>query len=272
MNGRATLVRDADLAPSVDLKRATEPGFLRSLTTWVGGPEGCVNSNPGASVRSERCAVGLMRMPVGNRQPGVHIHSVAEIYVILRGEVESFDGQNRLHRAGPLDCLYIPAGVPHGVRAVGSDDLELIWLHDGVEGLGVSTYLEGEGPYPSHDEVRLVTFDALLAHGSEGGGVRRMSWVGSPEGGVNHSRAIAAQSTRIAVGLTVVPPGASGPSHRHPHAEIYVVLTGEGSVACDGGPLDAGRLDAVHVPPGAVHALGNPGRDPLYVLWAHEGR
>ncbi len=82
MTGRATLVRDADLEPSWDLKRATEPGFLRTLTTWVGGPEGYINSNLTASVQSKRCAVGLMRMPVGNRQPGVHVHSITEIYIV----------------------------------------------------------------------------------------------------------------------------------------------------------------------------------------------
>ena len=59
----------------------------------------------------------------------MHVHSVTEIYVILKGEAESFDGVGNKHRAGPMDCLYIPAGVPHGVRTVGGEDLDLIWLH-----------------------------------------------------------------------------------------------------------------------------------------------
>jgi len=92
------VIRDLDLEPSWDLKQAKEPGFMRSLTTWVGGPKGYINSNLDHSVISERCAVGLMRMPVGNRQPGVHVHSVTEIYVILKGQVESFDGVGNRHR------------------------------------------------------------------------------------------------------------------------------------------------------------------------------
>jgi mannose-6-phosphate isomerase-like protein (cupin superfamily) len=272
MTGRATLVRDADLEPSWDLKRATEPGFLRTLTTWVGGPEGYINSNLTASVQSKRCAVGLMRMPVGNRQPGVHVHSITEIYVILKGEVESFDGLGCKHRAGPLDCLYIPAGVPHGVQTVGKDDLELIWLHDGIEKQGVSMYLEGEGPYPADGEVSLVSFDELRARGrkSRFEGPRQANWVGGPQGYVNHSRGIAAESTRIAVGLTELPPRTTARSHRHSAAEIYIVLAGSGSIESEGEIFKLGPLDAIHFPAGNMHALSNPADEPLLVMWVHE--
>lgn len=158
MSNSVRVVRNKDLEPNWSVKQAKEPGFMRSLITWVGGPEGYINTNLDVSVISQSCAVGLMRMPVGNRQAGVHVHSVAEIYVILKGEVEGFDGVGNSHRAGLLDCLYIPAGVPHGVRTVGDADVELIWLHDAIEKLGVSTYLDGPGPFPAQDEVSLVRF------------------------------------------------------------------------------------------------------------------
>ena len=103
-----------------------------------------------------------MRMPVGNRQSGVHIHSVTEICVFLKGEAESFDGVGVTHHAGPFDCLYVPAGVPHGVRTVGDMDLELIWLHDAIERNGVSTYQNASGPFPSKDEVKLVSLAYLV--------------------------------------------------------------------------------------------------------------
>ena len=177
MSNSVRVVRNKDLEPNWSVKQAKEPGFMRSLITWVGGPEGYINTNLDVSVISQSCAVGLMRMPVGNRQAGVHVHSVAEIYVILKGEVEGFDGVGNSHRAGLLDCLYIPAGVPHGVRTVGDADVELIWLHDAIEKLGVSTYLDGPGPFPAQDEVSLVRFVDLTPDGGgdkakEGGHLR----------------------------------------------------------------------------------------------------
>jgi mannose-6-phosphate isomerase-like protein (cupin superfamily) len=276
LEGRARVIRDRELEPSWDLKRATEPGFVRSLTTWLGGPEGYINSHLGKSVISDRCAVGLMRMPIGNRQPGVHVHSVTEIYVILKGEVESFDGVGRAHRAGPLDCLYIPAGVPHGVRAVGDHDLELIWLHDGIEKLGVSTYLEGDGPFPASEEVSLISFRHLQPNRSnprtqEAGFVRwSANWVGGPEGHLNYNRGDAALNDRIGVGLTVILPGSQHVPHSHPDAEIYVLLRGRGVTRIEGELLELGPLDAIYYPAGKVHALKNPGEDPLYVMWVHE--
>ena len=114
------IIRMNDLEPSWTVLRPKEPGFIRSLVTWLGGPEGYINTNPGVAIESQRCAVGLMDMGPGQRQPGVHTQSMVETYVILDGMVESFDGGGNKHTAGPLDCLYIPKGVPHGVRTVGA--------------------------------------------------------------------------------------------------------------------------------------------------------
>ena len=139
------IVRNRDLAPAWTVLRAREPGFQRSLITWMGGPDGYINTNPGVAIESRHCAVGLMDMPVGNRQPGVHTHTIDEIYVILEGQCESFDGIGNTHIAGPYDCLYIPKGVPHGVRTIGTQDLKLLWVNDDIERWGVSVYAEGPG-------------------------------------------------------------------------------------------------------------------------------
>lgn len=276
VTGGARLIRDRDLEPSWDLKRAREPGFLRSLTTWVGGPEGHINSNLGHSAIGQNCAVGLMRMPVGNRQPGVHVHTVTEIYVILRGEVESFDGVGRTHRAGPLDCLYIPAGVPHGVRAVGDENLELVWLHDAVERLGVSVYLEGEGPFPAEREVALVPFRDLRpgeqpARVAAGPGGWSVSWVAGPDGSPNHSPGFAAVNGHLGIGLTEVAPGGRYVPHGHGGAALGLVLEGCGAARIGGETVEVGPLDAVYCPPTDLQAIGNPAQDkPLRVMWVDE--
>ena len=270
MSNAATVIRNRDLEPDWSVKQAREPGFMRTLITWVGGPPGYINTNPERAVISQHCAVGLMRMPAGNRQSGVHVHSVTEIYVILKGECESFDGVGTRHRAGPLDCLYIPKGVPHGVRTLGDADLELIWLHDAVEKAGVSVYLDGPGPFPAEEAVRLIAFDDLVPdwngdRAKEGGHLRwRANWV-FRGGDLNPGVAVA--NPALAVGVSVIAPGNSGVGHDHPFAETYVVMRGAGVV----GNERIGRLDAVHFPAGVPHSVRNSGDEPLYLLWVHSG-
>ncbi len=276
MSNTVRTILNKDLAPTWTVKQAKEPGYMRSLITWVGGPDGYINTNPEVAVTSQSAAVGLMRMAVGNRQAGVHVHSVTEIYVILKGEVESFDGVGNLHRAGPLDCLYIPAGVPHAVRTIGDTDLELIWLHDAIEKVGVSVYLDGSGPFPADDEVKLIRFVDLAPDWSgvkakEGGHLRwSAKWVAGPDGTPNHNEGKAVVNSRMAVGVTVILPGNSHVSHAHWHPETYVIMRGSAVVIQEGTTVELGRLDAIYFPPETPHALRNSGDEPLYLLWAHD--
>ncbi len=271
----ARIVRSDDLEPSWTVKQAKEPGFMRSLITWVGGPEGFINTNPGVAVETGRCVTGLMRMPPGNRQAGVHVHSVTEVYVILEGRCESFDGEGRRHVAGPLDCLYIPAGVPHGVRTVGHEDLELIWVHDAIERWGVSQYLEGPGPFPAEDEVRLIRIDDLepqwTAPGANETGTLRwmVNWVAGPDGR-NHNPGVAVINPQLALGLTVVDPWNRHLPRRHGGDESYVVLSGAAIVEIGTERHRIGRLDALHRPAGCEAGLRNAGDAPLYLLWVRD--
>lgn len=270
--GAPRIVRGDDLEPTWTVKQAKEPGFMRSLITWVGGPEGHINTNPNIAVETERCVTGLMWMPPGNRQAGVHVHSVAEVYVILRGRCESFDGEGRRHVAGPLDCLYIPAGVPHGVRTVGDEQLELVWVHDAIERWGVSQYLDGQGPFPADEEVRLIPMDDLeprwTAPGARQVGTLRwmVNWVAGPEGR-DHNPGFAIRNPKLALGLTVVSAWNRHLPRQHTGEETYVVISGAAIVEIGGERHRLARLDAVHVPAGCEIGLRNVGDRPLYVLW-----
>ena len=270
------IIRNLDLEPAWTVKQAKEPGFMRSLISWVGGPDGYLNENPGQAVISDRCAVGLMRMPVGNRQAGVHFHSVTEIYVILKGQVESFDGVGNIHRAGPLDCLYIPAGVPHAVRTIGDEDLQLIWVHDALEKNGTSIYLDGPGPFPANDTVSLIPFLDLEPNwgeprANEPGFLRWfVNWVGGREGFVNFNPAHAMHSDRIGLGIMSLLPGNKEVRHSHPDAEINIVLNGKVATNLDGRTIELHPLDALYCPNGQAHAMRNHGDVPATVLWVSE--
>jgi mannose-6-phosphate isomerase-like protein (cupin superfamily) len=104
------IVRFKDLEPVWYLPRAKEPGFMRWLVTWVGGPHGFVNPSIGTSVISNHMAVGFMSLPRGQRQEGLHSHTVAEIYIILKGQLIGWDGRGDSHLGTTGDCIYIPAG------------------------------------------------------------------------------------------------------------------------------------------------------------------
>lgn len=104
------IVRFKDLEAVWYLPRAKEPGFMRWLVTWVGGPPGYVNPSLGTSAISKNMAVGFMSLPRGQRQEGLHAHTVAEIYIIRKGQLMGWDGRGETHLGGIGDCIYIPAG------------------------------------------------------------------------------------------------------------------------------------------------------------------
>ena len=269
------IVRNHDLEPTWTVLRAKEPGFMRSLVTWMGGPEGYINTNPGVAIESRHCAVGLMDMGPGNRQPGVHTHTIDEIYVILDGTAESFDGVGNRHMAGPLDCLYIPKGVPHGVRTIGDRPLKLLWVNDDIERWGVSVYAEGPGPHPAAAEVRLIPFLALepswAAPRAKEAGFQRwsISWVGGAATGLDHNPGVAVHSDRIGLGLTVVQP-ANRMQETMAGNALHVVVRGRCVIMLAGRPEVLRPQDALFCAAGEPLDLRALGDDPLYLVSVRE--
>ncbi len=271
------IVRIKDLEPSWTVLRAREPGFMRSLITWMGGPEGYINTNPGVAVESRHCAVGLMDMGPGQRQPGVHTHSMVEIYVILEGTVESFDGIGNTHTAGPLDCLYIPKGVPHGVRTKGDTPVKLFWVNDAIEKWGVSHYQEGPGPHEAErgQTVDLVRFDDLQASWSapraaDVGSLRwSVSWVGSESEatGQNFNPTVAARNERVGISLIGVLPANGLPQGDTARGDRLLVVARGGAILASGRErIEIGPLDAVFCPAGAPLDLKAVGDVPLHLV------
>lgn len=272
------IVRFDDLSPTWEAPRAREPGFIRWIVSYVGGVPPFWNNNPETGLVSGRVAIGVMWLPVGNRQSGVHVHSITEIYVILRGRVESIELSGRRHVAGPLDCLVMPPGAPHAVRAIGDEDVVLLWVHDKPEEAGSSAYFDESEPPPpgGAPQVQLVTWDSLepswdLPKAKSGGHLRyATSWVGGAEGFEHYNRGVGAINDRVSLGAVVMPPGNSEVPHSYATPRHYLVVSGRGTVVGDRDAAPLGPLDLVVLPPSVPHALRTVGTDPLRLVSFHE--
>ena len=71
----------------------------------------------------------------------------------------------------------------------------------------------------------------------------------------------------MTAGVAELPPGGRLGSHRHPPAEIYHVLEGDGVVTLDGREQHVGAGTAVFIPGGSEHALRNTGTTLLRVFY-----
>lgn len=227
------IVRFRDLEPTWTTRRAREQGFRRWLVTWVGGPGGHINTNPAVAIPSTQCAIGLMVLPPGQRQSGKHVHRVTEIYIVLEGTVEGFDGTGETHRAGPMECTYTPPGCPHGVRNSGAEDVVLVWVHDGIERNDAAVYYEDDHAF---GDVPAMTLLRLPGPSGE--------WVD------------VARNERVAVGLLLLEPGEAIPPLSQPKTRFYLVIEGEMEVS-GSGDRTLSRFDGLNVPAGEPAALRN---------------
>ncbi len=267
------IVRFRDLEQTWSTHRAREPGFMRWLVTWVGGPAGHINTNPGVAVESSNCAIGLMLLPRGQRQSGKHIHSVTEIYVVLEGLLEGFDASGHPHGAGPMDCTVIPPGCPHGVRNCGLDDVLLVWVHDDIEADGVSAYFPDDHPFADVPAIEVVRYADMMPDapvpGARGPGTRPWSanWVAGLAGSPDPGEGVAVPNARVAVGITLLDPGHHIPAASLEVTRFYLVTEGEAIVDQQTGTATLTRLDGIQFPAGEPLALRNGGPCTLRLLW-----
>lgn len=236
---------------------------MRWLVTWVGGPAGHINTNPGVALESTRCAIGLMCLPRAQRQSGKHIHSITEIYVVLEGMLEGFDASGHLHRAGPLDCTAIPAGCPHGVRNCGTDDVMLVWVHDGIEADGVSAYFPDDHPFGDVPAIEVVHHADLLPEAA----TSSRQWVAGLAGTPDPHQPGTGFNPRVAIGITVLEPGRCTPIAPMEITRFYLVTQGEAIVDLRAGTATLARLDGIQFAAGEPIALRNGGPASLSLLW-----
>lgn len=273
------LVRFEELVPGWnEAKCSTEPGFLRWLSTYVGGPPGYLHEHPAPGLVGRHSVMGIMGLPVGQRQWGLHRHTTTEIYLILRGRVESLEAEGVTQSMGPMDLLYIPADAPHAVRTVGDEDVLLMYVHDEHEALGASRYYADDDPSHARPSIHptVVRWDDLepwwgAPQAKEAGHMRwSVTWVGGGDGRLNLNRGRAAHSDVAALGATVISVANVETPQRWDTVRYIQIV--EGRVRVEGHPElgELKPLDVLVVPSGYPHALRPVGVEPATVVWFHE--
>jgi len=72
----------------------------------------------------------------------------------------------------------------------------------------------------------------------------------------------------IAIGMVILPPGARSNPHVHEHEEeTWFVVSGRGEVMVGGEKVAVEPEMLIVAPPGKMHQVLNPGREPLKMLW-----
>lgn len=166
--------------------------------------------------------------------------------------------------------ILIRSGVPHGVRCYGSQDAELIWVHDGVEKKGAAVYFTGPGPFPQTDEIRVVTLKDLEPEytgfkAKEPEFIRwYMSYV-TREDLVQSP--ITVQSKNVQISLLAIEPAQKEIPFSSETDELYVVLSGK--VIVNHGPQKGAvldKLDGAFFGHGELHAVRNWGSEIAYIV------
>ena len=70
---------------------------------------------------------GTTVFPVGAAAP-LHTHNCAEQVTVLEGHAEAMVG-GAVTELGPMDCSFVPAGIPHYFRNIGDGPLTILWIY-----------------------------------------------------------------------------------------------------------------------------------------------
>ena len=76
-------------------------------------------------------------------------------------------------------------------------------------------------------------------------------------------------SARMAMGISVLPPGYATPAHQHPAEEFAMIIRGTGSITIDDEVIPVAPGDLVVTPPDSVHVTTSCADDQLVIYWSY---
>jgi mannose-6-phosphate isomerase-like protein (cupin superfamily) len=219
----------------------------------------------------EQIGVVEVRSEPGGVTPPLHLHTRhAECFFVLGGEL-TIRLEDRELRAGAGTWVYVPPEVVHTFGATGGSRAHFLDIH--VPSSGFGDFVRGLQGARNEDELHVVraSFDQLpppeYATGDPGLVVSRR--VGGDEGETMADRSERRRATLLldTDELTVTEffygPGEQGakPHVHHHHADGFVVLEGELTLAVGSGSLRAPAGTLVVFPPDVVHGFDNDGSE-----------
>ncbi len=194
---------------------------------------------------------------------GYHTHEVGEAITILKGEAEVACA-GRIYRLGPLDCIHVPAGIPHRVvnpsptepmlahAAFGSDSPGRVFMEEtfpedrrGAPQPGDPESVRRFEPSDAYELAERTKFYDLFA-GRFG-------------------------STGICGGYGEFEPGASLPCHVHQFDESITIVTGEAVCQVAGRQYKLSDYDTAFVPEGRPHRFLNHSNQVMAMIWVYGG-
>jgi mannose-6-phosphate isomerase-like protein (cupin superfamily) len=270
------IVPFAGLQPDWSLPHATEEGYFRWVVSFVGGGPGKVNVNPETGYETDKSVLGLMHLPVGQRQFALHIHTVTETYIILQGRAESVEPGGRRHQMEQFDCIAMPAGAPHAVRNTGEEDVWLLWVHDGVEDADAAHYFDNDDPPGDFPHIEYIAWDSVVpTPGNEstaGGHLRSMkTWLSGGNRQADLGYGTGPATARIGLGSLAISGGNAEVAAALPTPRLNFVVSGRAAVVDAPGLGVAGPNDVIILPADRPNALRAVGPEPLHIIWVLEG-
>jgi mannose-6-phosphate isomerase-like protein (cupin superfamily) len=222
----------------------------------------------------EQIGVVEVRSEPGGIAPPLHLHERhAECFFVLDGEL-TFRLEDRELRAGAGTWVHVPPEVVHTFSVTGDSRAHFLDLH--VPSCGFGDFVRGLQAAASEDELRAVrsAFDQQPAPEYATGDpslvvVRRTGDATVAADGEKISERPDRRSTLLVDTdeLTVTEffygPGERGaePHVHHHHADAFLVVEGELTVAVGSGSVRASAGTLVVLPPDVVHGFDNDGAE-----------
>lgn len=192
-----------------------------------------------------------------------HTHPCSEAVTVLQGE-GLFSIAGRLYRLGSLDCVHIPAGIPH--EPLNASDTEPLVV--------LSAFASAD---PSRDKISTIFPKQLRTNPS-------------PNDPEHISRLCEADKYELAEGTQFFDlfvgrfgsvgicggygrfqPGTSLPCHIHEFDESITIVEGEAICEVASKRYKMSGYDTAFVPQGKPHRFLNESQKPMAMIWVYAG-